>query len=102
MIRRELKLSADSAIWLLIQQVEHARISGELVRNWRDEFSADVVEAIAHHDDGWTSWENEPKFNPAVGAPYSFLEMAIAESLVIWDGSIAAARKFGPLAGYIV
>src|SRR4051794_27133631 len=102
MIRRELKLNDNSAIWLLVSQVEHARISGELVRNWREEFSPDVVEAITHHDDGWAAWESEPKFNPAIGAPYSFLEMPVAESLVIWDNSIASARKFGPLAGYIV
>src|SRR4029078_10075258 len=80
----------------------HARISGELVRHWREQFSPDVVEAIAHHDDGWAAWEYETKINPKVGAPYSFLEMPLAESLVIWDNSIAAARKFGPLAGYIV
>jgi hypothetical protein len=102
MIRREIKLNNDSAIWLLVSQVEHARISGELVRNWREEFSPDVLEAIAHHDDGWAEWESEPKLDPAVGAPYSFLEMPFAESLVIWDSSIASARKFGPLAGYIV
>ena len=102
MIRRELKLNDNAAIWLLVSQVEHARMSGELVRNWRDEFAPDVVEAIAHHDDGWAGWESEPKMNPAVGAPFSFLEMPLAESLVIWDNSIASARKFGPLAGYIV
>jgi hypothetical protein len=102
MIRRELKLNNNSAIWLLVSQVEHARISGELVRHWREEFSPDVAESIAHHDDGWASWETEPKLNPSLGAPYSFLEMPLAESLVIWDNSIAAARKFGPLAGYIV
>jgi Protein of unknown function (DUF3891) len=102
MIRRELKLNDDAAIWLLVSQVEHARMSGELVRHWRQESSPDVVEAIAHHDDGWEAWENDAKFNPKIGAPYSFLEMPLAESLVIWDSSIAAARKFGPLAGYIV
>jgi|tagenome__1003787_1003787.scaffolds.fasta_scaffold20916813_2 hypothetical protein len=102
MIRRELRLNDNAAIWLLVSQVEHARMSGELVRSWREEFSPDVVEAIAHHDDGWAAWESEPKFNPKIGAPYSFLEMPVAESLVIWDNSIASARKFGPLAGYIV
>src|SRR3954465_7281882 len=102
MIRRELRLNDNAAIWLLVSQVEHARMSGELVRNWREEFSPDVVEAITHHDDGWAAWESEPKLNPALGAPYSFLEMPVAESLVIWDNSIASARQFGPLAGYIV
>jgi hypothetical protein len=102
MIRREIKLNDNTTIWLLIQQVEHARLSGELVRNWNEEFSPEVVEAIAHHDDGWAEWENEPKLNPAIGGPYSFLEMPLEESLLIWDRSIASARKFGPLAGYIV
>jgi Protein of unknown function (DUF3891) len=102
MIRRELKLNDDAAIWLLISQVDHARMSGELVRNWREKFSPEVVDAIAHHDDGWADWESEPKLNPAIGAPYSFLEMPLAESLVIWDRSIASARKLGPLAGWIV
>ena len=102
MIRRELKLNDDSALWLLIPQVDHARASGELVRNWRNGFSPDVVDAIAHHDDGWEIWESEPKLNPAVGAPFSFLEMPITESLTIWDRSITAVRSFGPLAGYIV
>jgi hypothetical protein len=102
MIRRELKLNEGSAIWLLIQQVEHARLSGELVRNWREHFSPDVVDAIAHHDEGWAAWESEPKLNAVIGGPYSFLEMPLAESLAIWDRSIEGARTFGPLAGYIV
>src|SRR5262249_9511872 len=60
------------------------------------------VEAITHHDDGWAEWEAAPKINPQVGGPYSFVEMPLPEALVIWDGSIAAARKFGPLAGFMV
>ncbi len=102
MIRRELKLSEGGALWLLVSQVEHAHVSGALVENWHEGFASDVVEAIRHHDDGWAEWESEPRMNPEIGAPYSFLEMPIAESTTIWDGSIAAARKFGPLAGWIV
>ena len=102
MIRRELKVNEQQSLLLLISQVDHARVSGELVRHWRPEFSNEVVEAITHHDDGWESWENEAKINPKVGAPYSFLEMPLEDALAIWDQSIAAARKYGPLAGYIV
>jgi hypothetical protein len=102
MIRREVKLSNNGPLWLLISQVDHAHVSGEIARHWKDEFSPEVVEAIAHHDDGWATWEAEPKLNPAIGAPYSFLEMPIAEAVTIWDQSIAEAGKFGPLAGYIV
>jgi len=102
MIRREIKLNEKSSIWLLVSQVEHARVSGELVQNMREEFSPDVVEAITHHDDGWAAWENEPRLNPKIGGPYSFLEMPLEEAFSIWDNSIAAASQFGPLAAYIV
>ncbi len=102
MIRREMMLADGAAIWLLVSQVEHAHVSGEVVQHWRDAFSPDVAEAVCHHDDGWATWEAAPKMNPEVGGPYSFLEMPLAESLTIWDESIAAGRKFGPLAGWMV
>lgn len=102
MIRRELNLIHGGPIWLLISQVDHARMSGELVAHWSDPLTPEVVNAIGHHDDGWAAWEAAPKINPKIGAPYSFLEMPIEEALPIWDGSIAEARKFGPLAGWIV
>jgi hypothetical protein len=102
MIRREFQLENRTAAWLFISQVEHARISGELVRTWGETFSDDVLAAIMHHDDGWAAWEAEPQIDRRRGRPYSFLEMPIADVLAIWDGSIKAARNFGPLAGAIV
>src|SRR5262245_45303071 len=100
MIRRKLTLSNEAPLWLLVSQVEHARISGELARHWKDVFSQEVINAIAHHDDGWAKWEDSPKLNREIGGPYSFLEMPLTEALSIWDESIAAARNFGPLGGY--
>ena len=102
MIRREIELTEGEKLWLLISQVDHAHISGELTNQDKAGFSTEVVEAITHHDDGWAQWEAAPRMNPDVGAPFSFLEMPLAESLGIWDNSIAAARKIGPLAGFIV
>lgn len=102
MIRRDFTTASGEKHWLLISQVAHARISGELAHYWREEFTGDVVQAIAHHDDGWGPWEAEPKLDPELGAPFSFLEMPVPAALVIWDHSIAAAGEFGPLAAYIV
>jgi hypothetical protein len=102
MIRREIQLADNERWWLLISQVDHAHISGELTSHLRESFSLEVIEAIKHHDDGWASWEALPKLNPEIGGPYSFIEMPLSDSLMIWDGSIAAARKFGPLAGFMV
>lgn len=102
MIRREIQLAEEERLWLLISQVDHAHISGEFTSHLRESFSLEVIEAVTHHDDGWAEWEATPKLNPEIGGPYSFIEMPLSESLVIWDGSIAAARKFGPLAGFMV
>jgi hypothetical protein len=102
MIRRDITLPNGDRLWLLISQVEHARVSGKLAANFHESFTDEVIDAITHHDDGWAAWEAEPKLNPEVGAPYSFLEMPVAAALVIWDHSIAAAEKHGPLAAYMV
>jgi hypothetical protein len=102
MIRRAITSPTGDRLWLLISQVEHARVSGELVSNLRESFTDEIINAITHHDDGWAAWELEPKLNPEIGAPFSFLEMPVAAALVIWDHSIGAAEKFGPLAAYMV
>jgi hypothetical protein len=102
MIRREIEFAEGEKLWLLVSQVAHAHVSGQLTKHWKKSFLTEVVEAITHHDDGWSEWEAAPRLNPEIGAPYSFLEMPLAESLVIWDNSIATARKFGSLAGFIV
>ncbi len=39
MIRRDFTFDDGTAGWLLISQVEHARISGELTRAWHEPFS---------------------------------------------------------------
>src|SRR5215213_7360998 len=102
MIRREIELTEGEKLWLLVSQVDHAHISGELTNQDSRGFSHEVVEAIRHHDDGWAQWEAAPRMNPEVGGPFSFLEMPLTEALAIWDNSTAAARQFGPLAGFIV
>jgi hypothetical protein len=102
MSRRDIEPPAGERSWQRGSPVAHAPISGEHPRHDKHGFAREVVEAVTHHDDGWSEWEAAPRLNPEVGGPYSFLEMPLAESLVIWDNSIAAARKFGPLAGFIV
>ncbi len=102
MIRREIELENAGPLWLLVSQVEHARISGNLAAVWEEQFPAEVIAAIKHHDDGWTDWEGTPQIDPKQGRPFSFLELPSADAMTIWEGSIAEARKIGPLAGWIV
>lgn len=102
MIRRNIKLDDRKESWLLVSQVEHARISGELAKAWAESYSAEVIDAITHHDDGWAAREAAPQFDVDRGRPLSFTELAVEDAIKIWDGSIACARRFGPLAGAIV
>ncbi|HEX7448673.1 MAG TPA: DUF3891 family protein [Pirellulales bacterium] len=107
MIRRT-DVDSSQERWILISQVEHARLSGVLAEAWgqspfaplepRDE----ILAGVRHHDDGWSAWEVAPKVDAQSGRPLDFTEMPMADSLAIWRESIAAAEKVGPLPGYMV
>lgn len=105
MIRREILRADGSPQWLLISQVEHARLSGVLAEHCLSHFSAvateELLPAIVHHDDGWVDWEAAPTFDEQ-GRPRSFRELPLSQSLPIWSASIQAAAKIGPLAAATV
>lgn len=94
--------------WILISQIDHACLSGQLAEHWgaggfapllpRDE----LLWAIYHHDDGWRQWELAPDVDPTSGVPRTFTEMELADSLAIWTASIEIARSQGNLAAYLV
>ena len=109
MIRRDICLADGSPGWMLISQIEHARVSGELAaRCCGAEGGAvsrvpdEVVAAIGRHDDGWAAWEASPKMDPEHGWPLSFVEVAPADAMAIWSRSIEAAATIGPLAAWVV
>jgi hypothetical protein len=102
MIRRD-----DRGDWLIIEQVEHARLAGELARVWGDERGGmfalfpKLMGGVSHHDDGWSAWDQAPRLNPETGIPRSFLEMRMRDSTAIWTRSIAVCSA-DPLAGIAV
>lgn len=108
MIRRDVNTQPGKPHWLLINQIQHARISGELAESWgQDPFLSlvcreQLLPAIYDHDDGWQEWEQAPEVDPQTGRPLTFTEMPLAESLVIWSSSIESAASFGPLAAWVV
>jgi hypothetical protein len=85
--------------WLLISQVEHARIAAEMADAWGNEQVAPLpsqdllIHAIRHHDDGWAEWERVPTVDPETGAPRDFLEMPIRDAAAIWTRSIEACAR---------
>ena len=112
MIRREIQFADGVPQWLLISQVEHARLSGGLAEKCLARFGGadtaldgvrhELLQAIVHHDDGWTEWEAAPRLDPEQGRPLSFLELPLAEALAVWSGSIDAAHKCSEFAAWVV
>lgn len=124
MIRRDIRLADGSSGWMLISQVEHARLSALLASMCRgrfedhaaigspgadltavaarpDEIRLAVLAAILHHDDGWMEWEQAPQLG-GDGRPLSFTEVHHTDSVQIWSRSIASAERFGALAAWMV
>lgn len=116
MIRRDVILADGRRGWLLVSQVEHARLSAQLAaqcplalpsgggaeRPATGEVHAELLAAIEHHDDGWSEWERAPLLDPFYRRPLSFVELPAAEATAIWSRSIEFARQWGPLAGWVV
>ena len=117
MIRREVVFSDGVPQWLLISQVEHARLSGTLAESCLDQFGEsapggerqsldavrqELLQAIIHHDDGWQAWEANPPLDKDKGRPLSFDEVPPQNAFEIWTASALAASEFGDLAAWAV
>jgi hypothetical protein len=109
MIRREVAAEGPMpARWVLISQIEHARLAGRLAQHWGNGGFApllpysEVLWAVYHHDDGWHAWDQAPDVDPQRGWPRAFTEMRIDDSLAIWSASIDGAGRAGHLEGYLV
>ncbi len=107
MLRRVERTELAEA-WILIPQIEHAHLAGALAKAWGDSSLAalqpheEVIQAIRHHDDGWSDWDAAPDVDPAIGRPRSFVEMSLDESIDIWRRSIFLACSRGYLAAHMV
>ena len=120
MLRRHVPLVDKPEKWLLVSQVEHARVSATLAAQWGgpavppvvchptddhphlQDVRRELLAAIAHHDDGWAQWEANPAIDPELGRPYSFLDLPREQSLPLWRDSVLRCRQIGPLAGWVV
>src|ERR1700721_186716 len=79
-----LKTLANGQVWL-VTQPDHGKIAGYLASRWgnRDfrrpghhggaadpeRLRAEIVFAIAQHDNGWWEWEAAPDLSPVDGLP---------------------------------
>jgi hypothetical protein len=75
---------------LVIGQLSHSWLSGQLARAWGNErFDApepreEIVLGAEQHDVGWALVDLEPGWNEQSGLPRNFLEHTVEEHLAIW------------------
>ncbi|WP_188455924.1 DUF3891 family protein [Virgibacillus oceani] len=80
--------------FVMIEQDNHAAISGQLITNWKDslfeghEFRKSVEYAIYKHDCGWVPFDKEPFWNDYQQAPYSFVDFPTLPKLVFYKNGI--------------
>lgn len=101
-VRRE-----DGQLWLFMQ-TDHALLAGTIAAHWGNETFRPPVsrertaQAITHHDDGWITWEAEPKVNRQTDRPYTFTEMLPEDALDIWYRGPKQTGERDPYAGILV
>ena len=111
----EQKQKQPAKEWLLITQVDHAQLAGDLATRLQSplfpQLHEGLVRAISLHDAGWAEFDARvtsakgrtafPRLNDR-GKPLSFLEANPAEFVVAWTGSIDQAEEIGPAGGIVV
>jgi hypothetical protein len=75
---------------LVVGQLSHAWLCGQLARAWGNELieAPQPREAVAlgaeQHDIGWALEDAEPRLDDQTGLPRNFLDSSVAEHLAIW------------------
>lgn len=93
---------------LCINQTSHALMAAEFCRYWgNDEFVkpspyAEVMLAIAQHDNGWYEWELKPKLRPD-GYPMDFLhDPDVVGKLNLWRRGVNRGYEQHPYAAIVI
>jgi hypothetical protein len=80
--------------FVMIEQDNHAIVSGELIKNWKDELLVSntlmnsVKTAITLHDYGWKYFDKQPVWNDRTHAPYDFTNYPLAPKTIIYTHGI--------------
>jgi Protein of unknown function (DUF3891) len=93
--------------WQLVLQTDHADLAAQLAAAWggpgfaRPEPYAPLVRAARRHDDGWATWEQQPRLD-ADGTPQSFLTVPAAVHLAFYRAGVECVCDEDPAAGLLV
>jgi hypothetical protein len=93
--------------WLLIPQLAHSWVAGQMAVSWGNENFAlpspgeAVVMATTLHDIGWIEWDTAPRLKPD-GRLVNFLETSLDETRQIWRRGIFHVGLLDPYAALLV
>jgi Protein of unknown function (DUF3891) len=93
--------------WQIVLQTDHADVSAQLAAAWggpgfeRPEPYAPLVRAARRHDDGWATWEQQPRLG-ADGAPQSFVTVPAPVHLAFYRAGVECVAEEDPAAGLLV
>src|SRR5580658_3757490 len=112
-----IRIETDSG-WILVEHREHARLAGRMAEHWGNgEFAppeprADILEAVARHDDAWAARDETPFLTPEgrpsafsrelVGKYSAFEEMDFADYLAVRGRAAQAVAADNPYAAVII
>jgi hypothetical protein len=92
---------------VVIRQTDHAFLAGFFAREWGNEqFSkpepnASFCLAAAEHDNGWSEWELQPELDPKTRLPYSFMSLATATHIALYQKGIERLVRADHYAGLL-
>ncbi|WP_156291573.1 DUF3891 family protein [Oceanobacillus salinisoli] len=85
--------------FVMIEQNNHAIISGELMANWKDSLflgkahRKSVNYAIKMHDYGWKYFDKQPLWNDQTNKPYTFSDFPISPKTIVYTHGINEIEK---------
>ncbi|HZO78699.1 MAG TPA: DUF3891 family protein [Solirubrobacteraceae bacterium] len=90
--------------WQIVMQTDHADLSGDFARRWkqRGDRADSLAIAAERHDDGWAVWEQAPSCDLDTGKPVNFLDVGVLSHLAFYRAGIAAVTEQDPYAGLLV
>jgi hypothetical protein len=108
----------EGAGWRLVEHRDHARLAGVFARHWGNsdfaapEPRADILEAVARHDDAWAERDAQPCLTRAglpsafshelVGAYSAFEEIDLADYLGVRGRATEAVAADNPYAATLI
>jgi Protein of unknown function (DUF3891) len=92
--------------WILVEQFEHARHSGELAEAWSSgpfgPLHPSLLTAASLHDIGWRTWDWQPQIDPGTGGPANFPTVGDTQHSGFYEKGIEEVAGVDPYAGYLV